>query len=76
MTLEGGVESAECTCEMPLLPWAYQNRCVYWGGRAEASTSQCLAGWMFVEALGPDGGSTMSFVACLGLTTYKGDVCI
>jgi hypothetical protein len=53
MTLDGEVESAvhvfdECNC------------CVSkdWGGRAEASTSQCLARWMFGERLGPDRGST------------------
>ena len=52
MTLHGEVESAvhvfdECNC------------CVSkdWGGRAEASTSQCLAP-VDGAALGPDRGST------------------
>ena len=52
MTLDGEVESAvhvfdECNC------------CVSkdWGGRAEASTSQCLAP-VDGAALGPDRGST------------------
>jgi hypothetical protein len=48
-----------------------------WDGRAAASTLQCLARWMsgcLSSTLGPDRGSTVSSVACLGAAREEEDM--